>query len=303
MKRCISLGSLLTVLVLAVIFTTVPGCPEKKATPPPPKADDGKGGDGKGGDGKGADTKGGKGEALAVKAWDGVVKGKVELLDGKPPVMGELKMTGHADEAKCHAGPHDDQTWIVSPKGGVANVAVILEAPEGKFFAVDEKLVKEYKSPSIDQPYCVYEPQVVGLFAEYKGPDGKVAETGLKMLVKNTGAIGHNTKIKGELKKNPGFGKNIDPGVKDGDPYDIKYQKSPIEISCDKHTWMSATLLTFDHPFFAITDKDGNFEIKNVPTGVELTVKVWHKVGTAASQKKTFTKGDNDLPLKIKAAS
>src|SRR6266446_1514608 len=79
MKRCLSLGSLLAVLVLAVIFTTVPGCP-KTPTPVPPKADDGKGGDG-----KGSDAKGGKGgEALAVKAFDGVVKGKV-VIDGTAP--------------------------------------------------------------------------------------------------------------------------------------------------------------------------------------------------------------------------
>lgn len=302
MKRCISLGSLLTVLVLAVIFTTVPGCPGPK-TPPvvapvvPPKGGD----DGKGGDGKGADTKSGKGEALAVKAWDGVVKGQVTI-DGAAPAMADLKMTGHADEPKCHAGPKKDQTWIVSEKGGVANVAVILEAPEGKFFAVDEKLVKECKEPSIDQPFCVYEPQLVALFPVYNDKDGKAIDTGLKLLVKNTGAISHNTKFKGELKKNPGYGKDLAPGKTE--PCEFKYQKSPIDISCDKHTWMSATLLTFDHPFFAVTDKDGNFEIKNVPTGVDLTVKVWHKaVPTGPTMKKTFTKGDNDLPLKIKAVS
>jgi hypothetical protein len=303
MKRCFSLGSLLTVLVLAVIFTTVPGCPDKKVAPIPPKADGGKAGDGaKTGDGKVDTGKGGKGEALAVKAWDGVVKGKV-VLEGTPPATTELKMAGHADEAKCHAGPHKDQTWLVSKDGGVANVAVILEAPEGKFFAVDEKLVKEYKDPSIDQPYCVYEPQLVALFAAYKGQDGKATATGLKLLVKNSGGISHNTKIKGELRPNEGYGKDIPPGAKDGVPFPINYQKSPIDISCDKHTWMSAKLLTFDHPFFAVTDKDGSFEIKNVPTDVELTVKLWHKEGTAASQKKTFTKGDNDLPLKIKTAS
>jgi len=30
------------------------------------------------------------------------------------------------------------------------------------------------------------------------------------------------------------------------------------------------------HPYFAVTDKDGNFEIKNVPAG-KLRLMVWHE--------------------------
>jgi hypothetical protein len=182
---------------------------------------------------------------------------------------------------------------------------VSLVPADGKFFALEEKQVAKYKgAASIDQPFCLYEPHVLAMFAAYKTEDGKVHETGEKLMVKNTGKISHNTKVSGDARKNPTIDKNINPETKDGIPYDIAYQSAPIDISCTKHTWMSAKLVTFDHPFFAVTDKDGNFEIKNVPSGVEFTIKTWHEQSAPATEKKTFSKGDNDVPtLKIKASS
>lgn len=286
MHRCFSLGSLAAILGLALNSEMAPGHLALKPAAAVLLL-----------------QKARKAEALAVTAFDGVVKGKV-ILDGIVPVMGKLKIAGHADEEKCLAGKGKDldQTWLVGKDGGVANVAVILEAPEGKFFSVDEEMVKKYRDPWIDQPYCVYEPQLVGLFAAYRGLNGRANDTGLTLLVKNSGAITHDIIIKGELKYNPAYGRILPPGTTVGERFPINYQKSPVDISSHKHPWMSAKLLTFDHPFFAVTKDDGSFEIRNVPTGVEVTVKLWHKAGTAPSLNKTFTKGDNDLPLKIKAA-
>ena len=39
----------------------------------------------------------------------------------------------------------------------------------------------------------------------------------------------------------------------------------PINIECSIHPWMKAYVWVFKHPYFAVTDDDGNFEIKNVP--------------------------------------
>jgi hypothetical protein len=67
---------------------------------------------------------------------------------------------------------------------------------------------------------------------------------------------------------------------------------------------MNAKLIAFDHPLFAVTNKDGHFEIKNVPAGVEFTITTWHLQSAPAMEKKSFSKGDNDVPtLKIKASS
>ena len=65
----------------------------------------------------------------------------------------------------------------------------------------------------------------------------------------------------------------------------IKGQKLPVpmtkpglvKLQCDAgHTWMSAWIYVFDHPYFAVTDASGAFVIKDVPAG-EHVVELWHE--------------------------
>jgi hypothetical protein len=302
MRRYRFLGPVFAVSTLAFVLATVPGCPNKPAAKPsgplPEPSKTGKGAE------EGAGGGGDKKKAVVVKTTDGVIKGKV-VYEGTPPTPAKLKMEGHADAPQCHKGPDTDQTWLVSSDKGVANVAVFVEPADGGFFALDEKQVEKFKSsPSIDQPHCVYEPAALGIFAGYRTEDGKQHATGIPLLVKNSGAISHNTKMSGEAKYNPAISKNIPPGDTKGTPYDVNFQKTPLNVVCDKHNWMKAKVVPFDHPFFAMTDKDGNFEIKNAPSGAELNVKTWHEDGTSDSKKLNVKAGDNDAgTLKIKAAS
>jgi len=50
-----------------------------------------------------------------------------------------------------------------------------------------------------------------------------------------------------------------------------------IDVECDAHGWMHAKIMVFDHPYFAVTDISGTFEITEVPVGTH-TIKVWHEV-------------------------
>jgi hypothetical protein len=50
-------------------------------------------------------------------------------------------------------------------------------------------------------------------------------------------------------------------------------------VKCDYHPWMIAYWMILDHPYAAITDKDGKFTIENLPEGDHELV-IWHeKVG------------------------
>jgi plastocyanin len=51
-----------------------------------------------------------------------------------------------------------------------------------------------------------------------------------------------------------------------------------VPISCDIHTHMSAYVLVFNHPYFAVADEDGRYAIANVPPG-PYTLKVWSEEG------------------------
>jgi hypothetical protein len=303
MKRRFYLGSLLAIPAVAVMLATLPGCPSKEGKkaegPPKNSSADGQ-------KGKGEGEKGGGGKvALVVAKADGTIKGRV-IYDGTPPEMPDIKgIESSGDKVACLAGPHKVQTWMVSKDHGVANVVVSLEAPAGKYFAMTTPEAEKYQSKKdavIDQPHCIFEPHVVAAFAAFRDDKDKLHQTGAKLLVKNSGTISHNTKSSGNGKIN-GF--NITPKSGETNPIELKYQREIMPIACDKHTWMGAVLVMFDHPFFAVTDKDGNFEIKNVPTG-EFTLKAWHEDAAPVTEKIDAKAGENkvsDLRIKAKTAS
>jgi hypothetical protein len=303
MRRFLPLGSLLAIPALALLLATVPGCPSKDSGTKD-KAVAGKDGKPSGDGEKEKGGKGGKGEALAVKSTDASVKGRV-VYDGTPPKMKPITaIDTHGDKAQCHAGPEFtqvEQTWMVGKDNGVANTVVYLEPTDGKFFALDAAEADKLKGDAtIDQPYCAFEPHVTALFAAYKDKDGAQHDTGAKLHIKNSGKISHNSKSPGDGKKND-FNASISGGEEKS--YALKFQKQPLDIACDKHNWMSAKVKLFDHPFFAVTDKDGNFEIKHAPTG-EFKITIWHEQGSPDSKTMELKSGANDAgTLKTKAAS
>ncbi|MCA9270277.1 MAG: hypothetical protein KDA41_17470, partial [Planctomycetales bacterium] len=57
-------------------------------------------------------------------------------------------------------------------------------------------------------------------------------------------------------------------------------ERAPYKASCSVHPWMTSWILPRNNGYFAKTDAQGNFTIADLPTGVELTFKVWQeKVG------------------------
>ncbi len=49
-----------------------------------------------------------------------------------------------------------------------------------------------------------------------------------------------------------------------------------MEITCDAHPWMHAYVYIFDHPYAAVSNDKGEFEIKDIPPGV-YNVEAWHE--------------------------
>ncbi|MBI3580227.1 MAG: carboxypeptidase regulatory-like domain-containing protein [Ignavibacteriales bacterium] len=47
-------------------------------------------------------------------------------------------------------------------------------------------------------------------------------------------------------------------------------------ILCNVHPEMEAYILVLETPYYAVTAKEGNYEIKNVPAG-KYTLKIWHE--------------------------
>jgi plastocyanin len=63
-----------------------------------------------------------------------------------------------------------------------------------------------------------------------------------------------------------------------------------VPVFCDIHSHMSAYILVFSHPFFAVTSDAGVFEIGAVPAG-SYTLEVWSELGNAPPRRVTVTGG------------
>lgn len=60
-----------------------------------------------------------------------------------------------------------------------------------------------------------------------------------------------------------------------------------VKVFCQIHSHMSATVMVFDHPWFAIPDEQGNFDLSGVPPGMH-QITAWHE-----------RLGDTTMPLRV----
>ena len=48
-----------------------------------------------------------------------------------------------------------------------------------------------------------------------------------------------------------------------------------VKVFCEIHSHMSATVMIFDHPWFAVPGEDGRFELPAMPAG-DRQITAWH---------------------------
>ncbi|HEX7942138.1 MAG TPA: carboxypeptidase regulatory-like domain-containing protein [Gemmatimonadaceae bacterium] len=69
-----------------------------------------------------------------------------------------------------------------------------------------------------------------------------------------------------------------------GNSKSIRFDRPGIvRVFCDIHSHMSAFILVFSHPFFAVTDATGRYRIENVPPGT-YTLVAWNEGVTSESR-------------------
>jgi hypothetical protein len=301
------------VLIPALAFlVAAPGCGKggKAAKRPGPEVEETEDG------GKGSGPA--KAE-LASDGW-GAVEGLVTY-QGEPPMVGSLKpeMEKHKDKDQCLQGKPDEiqeQTWVIGPNKGVANVVIFLKAPEGKYFKIDDQDKKRTEPVELRQPHCAFLPHVVALYpVYYDGAKKDYEKTGELLKVINDAQVTHNTKIAGDPAKNDPVNYTLEKG-KAAEPLFLNPQAQPLQVNCNFHTWMNGYVWAFDNPYHAVSkgqgEKDkpeefGKFAIPRVPAGVEVNVVVWHPGASGAGypwgrdgKKMTFKKGETtklDFPI------
>jgi hypothetical protein len=74
-------------------------------------------------------------------------------------------------------------------------------------------------------------------------------------------------------------------------PFDkLLTRPAQLEVTCDLHPWSKATILVFDHPYFATTQATGTFAIEDVPAGT-YHVRAYHPRLGLAEQQVTIAAG------------
>lgn len=231
----------------------------------------------------------------ADDAW-GTIKGQI-VFAGDPPER--MKVNVNKDEKHClEKGDILSDAWVVNKKNKGVKWVVVWLAPEPKAdpLKISPKLKDvPTKAAELDQPCCAFIPHVLAM------------REGQPLVIKNSAPVPHNINVTGNPKKNPGFNVLL-PGGGEYKAPALKADRFPLSASCNIHPWMNARIAVFDHPYFAVTDEDGNFEIKDAPAG-DCRLKVWHESvgwrGGAAGrdgEKITIKSGANDLgKLELKA--
>jgi hypothetical protein len=191
----------------------------------------------------------------------GSIKGQVIFGGGSLPKPEEEKVT--SDQQHCLAkGPILNKVWDVNPESkGLANIVVFVVPARNEELPVHDSLAGTPSPFILDQPYCVFTPRV---FAVRKGQT---------ITAKNPDPVAHNVVIKG-IKNDQNV--QIPPGAEK--QLTLEADTNAMTVSCGSHPWMRGYAWCFDHPYFAVTDKDGKFEIKNVPAGAR-KIAIWHETG------------------------
>ena len=86
-----------------------------------------------------------------------------------------------------------------------------------------------------------------------------------------------------------------------------KGEKKPFQFNdvgtasllCNVHPEMSGYIVVVPTPYFAVTDKDGNFEIKNIPAG-KYTLKTWSEDGKPSTQAVDVSAATTTVDLTVK---
>jgi plastocyanin len=211
-------------------------------------------------------------------ATAGSVSGKVRF-DGPAPAMETVKVS---TDKNCveNAGPNPQSDAVLIAEDG---------ALRNSFVYVKDGLDPGYgfempTAPAIlDQKGCFYSPRVIGV------------RVGQPLEIVNSDDTMHN--VHAMPVSNAEFNRSQPTkGIKNTEVFNTP--EVMVRFMCNVHNWMAAYVGVLPHPYFAVTDAAGNFEIKNLPPGT-YTLEAWHEkfgrqtttvtVGAKQAQSAAFT--------------
>ncbi len=215
----------------------------------------------------------------APAATISILRGIVRF-EGTLPISKPIRMTADPVCAKQHPAPVPEQDVVVDTKGDLENAIVFVAEGLG-----DRTFDPPSQPAVLVQKGCTYSPHVLAVRANQP------------LDVVNDDATSHN--IHPLPANNREWNKAEPPGSKIEETF--ARQEIAIPVKCNIHPWMSGYIAVFKHPYFAVTGKDGSFELRNLPPGT-YTVKAWHeKLGTSTQTVTIEASGTKEISFVFKA--
>lgn len=207
------------------------------------------------------------------KDW-GSIKGRL-VFDGSIPERSEVDLEKFEINPQDLAwfrsmGPILSEDWVVNKENKGIQWVFIWLIPENADKDRKAKLTihddlkaipDDKKFITVDQKPEGYDKHAVAI------------QEGMGLKMKNTGTVAHVFNLTGFKNSMPA--KPMEPNS-ELDIADLKPESVTNQVTCPPHPWERMWLRIFDHPYYAVTDADGNFEIKNAPAG-KCRMVVWQE--------------------------
>ena len=197
------------------------------------------------------------------------LKGTVRF-EGKVPQPKPISMAADPSCARQHPSPVLAQQVMTDSKGDLQDVVVfVAEGLGDRTFEVPAQPVV------VEQKGCMYLPHVLAVRANQP------------LHLVNDDPTSHN------IHPTPANNREWNKAEPPGSSVDEAFAREEIAIpvKCNVHPWMHGYIAVFKHPFFAVTGKDGNFDLSGLPPGT-YTIKAWHE--TLGTSTQTITLGANE---------
>jgi plastocyanin len=214
-------------------------------------------------------------------ATAGSISGSVKF-EGTPPAAETIRLS-----KDCVTGPGPNpqgESVLVGADGGMQNVFVYVRDGLNTSYTFDPPAAPA----ELKQTGCIYRPRVMGV------------QVGQPIDVVNDDPTLHNVHalpmVNSEFNKHqPQQGQHM--------THVFTAPEVMVRFKCDVHPWMSSYVGVVAHPFFAVSDQTGHFDIKGVPPGT-YTVEAWHeKYGRQSSKVTVGDHQDQSIAFTFKADS
>jgi len=160
------------------------------------------------------------------------------------------------DNAICDpdkVGIRDLERLSVGARGGVANTVVFLkDISRGKAMDIPEP------RRFLDQKRCRYEPHIL------------LVPQNTALQMKSSDAVLHTVHMDGAATYNLPF-----PFTNQVVSRSMR-SAGLVNLKCNGGVWMNAEVLVIPHPYYAVTDENGQFELTDVPSG-DYEIVAWHE--------------------------